>query len=95
MVQVGDVVKFGYEQAKTGSTDRIVKVLGVRDTRLDPVLESTKRANQIRRSRYLVTAQQTDGQIRAFYTDEVGVNVKRLGWLQRTALWVTGVRFYR
>ena len=93
MLCVGDVVKFNYEQGYEGS-ERTVKVLKVRDLRADPLAQKTIEQNrQIRRNRYLVTGKQTDGVIRSFYTDEIGVGVKHVGPVQRAILYIMGVRF--
>lgn len=93
MLCVGDVVKFNYEQGTEGST-RVAKVLGVRDLRTNPLSPKTITQNRrIRRNRYLVTAKQSDGQIRSFYTDEIGVGMQNVGLIGRTALYLMGVRF--
>lgn len=93
MLRVGEVVKFNYEAGHDGS-ERVAKVLAVRDLRSNPLSQKTILQNRrIRRNRYLVTAKQVDGQIRSFYTDEIGVGLKRVGPVQRAILYVMGVRF--
>jgi hypothetical protein len=93
MLCVGDVVKFNYEQGCDGS-ERVAKVVGVRDLRVNPLSPKTIMYNrQIRRNRYLVTAKQPGGMIRSFYTDEIGVGMRVVGPVKRAILYVMGVRF--
>ena len=93
MLNRGEVVKFRYEQGCEGS-DHLVKVLGVRDLRVNPLSPKTIMYNRrIHRNRYLVTGKEPGGAIRSFYTDEIGVGMKRVGPIGRAILYIMGVRF--
>jgi len=93
MLRVGDVVRFRYEQGCDNS-ERVAKVLKVRDLNLSPLAPATvANGKQIKRNRYLVTAKQSDGAIRSFYTDEIGIGLNAVGLVKRVLLYCMGVRF--
>lgn len=92
MVAVNDILEFEYGSG-TQSGRRLVRVLKIRDLRKEPVcMETVMRSQHIRRNRYLITARQSDGRIRSFYTDEISLDAKRIGWFHRTILFLMGVR---
>ena len=93
MLNVGSVVKFVYEQGHDNS-ERIAKVINVRDLRVNPLSPKTVATKPcLRRNRYLVTARQSDGKVRCFYTDEMASGVKTVGLVGRVAMYAMGIRF--
>jgi len=93
MLSVGSVVRFNYEQGQPGM-NRIAKVVAVRDLKVDPLHPaSIRRRPLLRRNRFLITAKQDDGQVRSFYTDEMGTSVKKVGLLSRVVMYCMGCRF--
>lgn len=91
MLVTGKVYKFDYLQ---GSRDgyRIGRVLKVRDTYANPISQEAEKANpNIRRSQYLLTIREFNGQCRTMYGHAI-FGVKKVGVIGKIGLWLAGVK---
>jgi len=93
MVRPGDVVRFVYNQPEYGERNRLCKVTSVRDTYKHPILRESELKRNINRTQFLITGLCPDGVYRSFYEEGIAENVKQLGWIERVALYLRGVRF--
>lgn len=87
---VGDVVRFRY---KDDESPRMAKILAVRDTATQPLLHKSIVQYHTDRNRYLITAKQTDGRVKSFYTDNIQSDFHRLTIAERLKAWLAGARF--
>jgi hypothetical protein len=88
----GEVWRFKYRTSHP-TKRRLGKVIGIRDTQHDRLETKTLVYHPLQRSRFLFHMVMDNGEYRSFYAEFIEWPEK-VGWLERSRLWLKGVRFY-